>query len=969
MKPLKKKSLSLAITLALTLGPNAWAGINYTGETVFSGDNPPPVQGADSWSGGALGGSVTIGETRNGTLQVTGGATIATGTLTIGSYGTTTLSGAGSEIGTLGLVNHGSLIVSDGARFNASGGLGNSLESGSNTLLTSGARLITGSFTGVGHSLLIKENASLIIHDRAAAELSANTVINGGVVQVSDNGAQLKVQNNLQLTGGSAQNGQLQVADGGRAEIGGALTLSGSGGNLATVDIARTSDGAADATISAGSVLLDNSDTRLNVSGAGSLLAVAGSLVSSGVAALSAGGKIVADTLANRGGAILLADGRGTALTVTNALTNDNILQVTDGATVRAASLINNARVNLSGEDTRLDVAGQLTSSDSLVVQNGATLAADSILIQGGNTGLDSTLTLAGRGGTIETDAVALASGASSRASVDFMHASTDLRFAPRITGDGDVNVSSGITTLLAQSDYRGDTSLSGGVLRAGADNVFSAASTYTLTTGGTLDLSGFSQRTGDIVNGGTLNLAGKTAGAVLTVDGSYTGNGGLIHFGTRLGADGSPTDRMVVTGDTAGDTFLRVSNLGGRGAETLNGITLVEVQGQSNGNFIQENRIVAGAYDYRLYRDGKAWKITSFDDLEHWLPIIDDSVEEGEGEGGSGGGAGGGTGTPGGKGRLTLRPEGAAYAANLAAASTLFDTRMSDRQGTWYTDPQTGEARYTSLWLRTGGSHGRLSAGDGQLKTRSNSAVTQLGSDLRVTETARLGVMAGYGTSRSRSASSLTGYRARGEVQGYGAGIYGSWQAAGTGERGLWADGTLQYGRFDNSVSGEGQAGESYKSAGLTASLEAGYVIPLGEGERTRVFLQPQARAAWSGVRADDHTEANGTRVHSSGQDNVRSSVGVKTFMKSHAAMDDHTGREFTSFVEANWIHNTKDYAAEMDGVRVSQQGSRNAGELRAGVEGKLGNGFGVSLAVGQQIGDKGWSDTAATLGVSYRF
>ncbi|RAU29940.1 autotransporter outer membrane beta-barrel domain-containing protein [Pantoea sp. RIT413] len=968
MKPLKKKSLSLAITLVLTLGQTASAGINYTGDTIFTGP-PPPAQGAGSWDGYGQAGEIYVGETRNGTLQVTNGAKIAANSLTTGNYGTTTVTGSGSVITVSSLSNYGSLVVSDGAQLEF---FTSSLESGSNTLLTSGAQLTSNNLLAIH----IRENASLVIHDRAIADLS-RAIISGGAVQVSDNGAQLKVQNNLELTSGSAQNGQLQVADGGRAEIGGALTLSGSGGNLAIVDIARTSDGAADATVSAGSVLLDNSDTRLNVSGAGSLLTVAGSLVSSGVTALSAGGKIVTDSLTNRGGAILLADGRGTALAVTSALINDNILQVTDGAAVRAASLTNNARVNLSGEDTRLDVTGQLTSSDSLLVQNGAILAADVLLIQGGNTGLDSTLTLAGRGGTIETDAVALASGAYSRASVDFMHANTDLRFAPRITGDGDVNVSSGITTLLAQNDYRGDTRLSGGVLRAGADNVFSAASAYTLTTGGTLDLNGFSQRTGDIVNGGTLNLAGKTAGAVLTVDGNYTGSGGLIHFGTRLGADGSPTDRMVVTGDTAGDTFLRVSNLGGRGAETLNGITLVEVQGQSDGNFIQENRIVAGAYDYRLYRDGKAWKITSFDDLEHWLPIIDDSREEGAGEGGSGGGeggeggdngAGGGTGTPG-KGRLTLRPEGAAYAANLAAASTLFDTRMSDRQGTWYTDPQTGGARYTSLWLRTGGSHGRLSAGDGQLKTRSNSAVTQLGSDLRVTETTRLGVMAGYGTSRSRSASSLTGYRARGEVQGYGAGIYGSWQAAGTDERGLWADGTLQYGRFDNSVSGEGQAGESYKSAGLTASLEAGYVIPLGEGERTRVFLQPQARAAWSGVRADDHTEANGTRVHSSGQDNVRSSVGVKTFMKSHAAMDDHTGREFTSFVEANWIHNTKDYAAEMDGVRVSQQGSRNAGELRAGVEGKLGNGFGVSLAVGQQMGDKGWSDTAATLGVSYRF
>ncbi|WP_166714404.1 autotransporter outer membrane beta-barrel domain-containing protein [Pantoea sp. Acro-807] len=832
---------------------------------------------------------------------------------------------------------------------------------------------------GVNNGLSIYQGM-LDILDGAVAEIKNGIAIDRGSIRVSGTGSRLETGTDLTIKGDANEGASLTVENSGQVDIGQMLTLGGSGGgsgNYAALNI-YTASGAPGATVSAASVLLDNNSTYLDVAGTGSLLTVAGNLISSGRVMLSNGGKIVADALSNRSGGILVAIYRGTTLTVNNALNNDTDFAIKEGALVRAGSLTNSGTLFVSDEDSRLEVAGQLTSSNTLVVENDATLAADSILLRAGSTGTDSTLTLAGSGGTVLSDAVTLASNASSRASVNFAHSSSDLRFAPRITGDGDVNVSSGITTLLARNDYRGDTRLSGGTLRAGADNVFSAASTYTLT-GGTLDLSGFSQRTGDIVNGGTLNLAGKTAGAVLTVDGNYTGNNGTLMMGTALAGDASATDRFVVTGDVSGTTKVRVNNLGGRGAATLNGIELIEVQGSADSNaFRQDGRIVAGAYDYRLIRGDRNWYLTNRIDEETGLPIIGDDDGKDPGNGGGenpGGGNPGDGGNPGnggnpdnGGGMMVLRPEGAAYAANLAAASTLFDTRMSDRQGTWYTDPQTGETRYTSLWLRTGGSHGRLSAGDGQLKTRANSAVTQLGSDLRVTETTRLGVMAGYGTSRNRSASSLTGYRARGEVQGYGAGIYGSWQAAGTDERGLWADGTLQYGRFDNSVSGEGQAGESWKSAGLTASLEAGYVIPLGEGERTRVFLQPQARAAWSGVRADEHTEANGTRVRSSGQDNVRSSVGVKTFVKGNT-LPGRAGQKFTGFVEANWIHNTKDYAAQMDGVRVSQQGSRDAGELRAGVEGNLGNGFGVSLAVGQQMGDKGWSDTAATLGVSYRF
>ena len=978
MKLLQKKSLSLCITLALTLGQTAWAGINYSGDTVFTGANPPPVQGAGSWDGG-MGtpfplGRITVGENRFGSLQVTDGATILnTNTLTTGSGGTALFSGAGTATGFFNFVNYGVLNILDGAQITAGAlAYGIILGSDSSTLLSSGARLTAYGALGFGDGLTINENASLVIRDRAVAEFYQNAAINGAIVRVSDNGAQLNVQDSLRISAGSARSGQLQVADGGQAEIGGVLTLSGSGGNLAELDIERTNSSTADATVSAGSVLLDNRDTRLNVSGAGSLLTVADDFISSGAAVLRAGGKIVADTLTNRSSGVLLVQGRGSALTVNNTLTNDYNFIVIDGASASADSLTNNGTIDIHGEGSRLEIAGQLTSNASLLVENGATLAADSILLQAGSAG--STLTLGGSGGTVESDAVTLASNASSRASVDFAHSSTDQRFAPRITGNGDVNVSSGITTLLARNDYRGDTNLSGGALRAGADNVFSPVSTYTLTTGGTLDLNGFSQRTGDIVNGGTLSLSGNTAGAVLTVDGNYAGNSGTLIMGTALEGDASATDRFVVTGDVSGSTNVRVNNLGGRGAGTLNGIKLIEVQGSADSSaFRQDGRIVAGAYDYRLIRGARNWYLTNRTDLETGLPIIggDGGENPGDGGGNPGDGSNPGNGVnPGnGGGVMVLRPEGAAYAANLAAASRLFDTRMSDRQGTRYLDPSTGKEQYTSLWLRMSGDHNRLNAGGGQLSTRANSVVTMLGGDVMATDKARLGVMAGYGNSKSNTRSDITGYRAKGQINGYTTGLYGTWFAEGTDDKGLWADSTLQYSWFNNSVDGEDEADESYKSKGLSASLSTGYVIPLSEGERKAFFLQPQARAGWSGIKADDHTERNGTLVQGSGQDNVSSSVGVKAFMKSHAAADSQTGRTFTSFAEANWIHNTKAWGVRMDDVAVTQSGSRNIGEVRVGVDGALGGGFGVKGTIGQQVGDKGWSETAATLGVSYRF
>lgn len=47
--------------------------------------------------------------------------------------------------------------------------------------------------------------------------------------------------------------------------------------------------------------------------------------------------------------------------------------------------------------------------------------------------------------------------------------------------------------------------------------------------------------------------------------------------FNATLGGDNSPTDKMNVKGDTQGNTRVRVDNIGGVGAQTVNGIELIE--------------------------------------------------------------------------------------------------------------------------------------------------------------------------------------------------------------------------------------------------------------------------------------------------------------------------------------------------------------------------------------------------------
>ena len=108
-----------------------------------------------------------------------------------------------------------------------------------------------------------------------------------------------------------------------------------------------------------------------------------------------------------------------------------------------------------------------------------------------------------------------------------------------------------------AANSYSGATNVNAGTLRAGALNTFSPNSAVTVASGGTLDLNGFSQTVSGLTNAGLVNMGTGTApGTVLTTT-SYTGTGGTIAMNTFLGADGSPSDKLVINGGTASGTLI----------------------------------------------------------------------------------------------------------------------------------------------------------------------------------------------------------------------------------------------------------------------------------------------------------------------------------------------------------------------------------------------------------------------------
>ena len=540
-------------------------------------------------------------------------------------------------------------------------------------------------------------------------------------------------------------------------------------------------------------------------------------------------------------------------------------------------------------------------------------------------------------------------------------------------------------------------------------NSLWNGASYITSATAGTGVISlQMSDATWNMTNSSTLTDLTLNSGAVvnfghvdgepwqtLTINEDFTGNGGKLVFNTVLNDDASETNKLTVLGNTTGNTFVAVNNIGGTGAQTVEGIEIIEVAGNSDGTFEKESRIVAGAYDYNVVQKGSNWYLTSFIpappdpvdpdpvdpidpdpvDPDPVDPVIPDPVNPDPTDPVD-------PVIPGPEEphvppvtEQQYRPEAGSYLANNYAANTLFMTRLHDRLGeTQYVDMLTGEKKVTSLWMRNVGAHTRFKDGSGQLKTQSNSYVLQLGGDLAQWSSDGLdrwhiGAMAGYANSQNRTQSSLTGYYSRGQVTGYSVGLYGTWYANDADKTGTYVDTWALYNWFDNKVMGQELATEKYKSSGITASVEAGYSFKLGESERNSYWLQPKAQVVWMDVQADSHREANGTRVKDDTDGNLMTRLGVKAFINGHNAIDDGKSREFQPFVEANWIHNTQTASVKMDDVRNDMRGTKNIGELKVGVEGQITPRLNVWSNVAQQVGDKGYSDTRGMLGVKYNF
>ncbi len=596
------------------------------------------------------------------------------------------------------------------------------------------------------------------------------------------------------------------------------------------------------------------------------------------------------------------------------------------------------------------------------------------------------------------------------------------------VTGSGGLEKGGfGLITLSeAAALYTGETNIRTGGLQFGSpEEPFTLASSHVniyqdaaligngavagdVTNAGTLSIgSGTTNRAaravgdvltinGNLNNSGTVQIgaasSSKVPGNQLVVKGDYQGSNGLINFNTVLADDNSATETLRVEGDTSGTTNVSVNNVGGSGLPTLNGIRLIQVNGHSAGRFTQQGRIVAGAYEYMLVRgngqDHAHWYLSNQmpedvppDPEDPEEPPTDPEDPPGESEQPpSEPDPTPSQPTPPHATKPVYRPEGGSYTENLAAANRMFAFRLQESAGENQADnaPQDDTAE-SGMWMHQAGTRNRSRDGSGQLKTASTQYVVMLGGDLVQWSDdrqgrGRAGVMAGYGNNHSNTHSDISGYDADGRVNGYTAGAYGAWYADDVNKTGLYVGSWAQYSWFTNSVSGEELSSEAYHAKGVSASVETAWNWKAAEfsasnGSRTIWHIQPQAQAIWMGVKAEDHREANGTRVSGDGSNALQTRLGIRSWLNSYGSEDNQHGRTLQPFIEANWIHNTQRFATRMDGETISQAGAENVGEVKIGISGRLNPQLSLWGNVGHQFGGKSYSSTQATLGVRYEF
>ncbi|QGB46528.1 autotransporter outer membrane beta-barrel domain-containing protein [Bordetella parapertussis] len=961
-------------------GDNQYAGgttVNAGTVQVARDANLGGVAGTVALNGGTLAASASFSSARgvtigagNGAMSVASGASLdwqglidGTGALAKEGAGTLVLGNDNQYAGGT-VVNAGTVQVARDANLGAAAGAvalnggtlaasagfssarGVTIGAGNGAMsVASGASLDWQGLIG-GTGALIKEGAGTLVLGNDN-QYAAGTVVNAGTVQVSRDA-------NLGAAAGTVALNDARLASTGTFSTARAATLTGNG----TFD---TADG-----------------TTLgwagDIGGAGALVKTGqGTLVLDGDNQYGGGTTVNAGTVQVSRDANLGAGAGAVAL-------NDARLASTGTfSTARAATLTGNGTFD-TADGTALGWTGDIGGAGALVKEGLGTLVLDGDNQYGGGTTVNA--------GTVQVarDANLGAAGGAVRLQGATLASTGSFASARALTlgAAGGTFATLGATTLGWDAAIDG----AGGLTKTGAgDLVLSQANTYagpTLIKEGRLAVNGSIASPVTIDPGGVLGGTGRVLGAVansgtvapgnsigtLTIVGNYAGTGGQLEMEAQLGGDASPADRLVIDGGAAtGRTDVVVINQGGLGGQTDQGIPLVVARNGATTTadaFSLASPVAAGAYEYKLLRgtpDGAAAN------AQNWYLRSGLLVPPAEVPGGGPGGAPEPEFIP------FYRPEVALYAGapmlmravGLQALGTYHE--RTGEQGLMTRDDPDPVRR--GAWTRAfGRTFERSGSGDVDPRFDGHVAGLQAGVDLYARRSDQghadlAGVFGGYANARGH----MDGF-ARGETGAYAGKpdlnayyIGGYWTHI--GPSGWYVDAVLAGTRYEQKAKSSNDLRTEAKGWGVTASVEAGYPVPIGE----KWHIEPQAQLVYQRLTVSNG-EDDVSSVSYRTPDSVTARLGARL-----SGQYAYNTTQLRPFMEVSLL---RDFAGTdtvtFSGIdRIDSRYQATAVDLTAGLVAQVRKDVGLwgQVGYGKSIGggdgsDRGW---AASLGLRIEY
>lgn len=531
-----------------------------------------------------------------------------------------------------------------------------------------------------------------------------------------------------------------------------------------------------------------------------------------------------------------------------------------------------------------------------------------------------------------------------------------------KVTVDNSILSFADSALVTGSDDSQGLSLVNGGKLLAGntfalTGNMNVGPNSSLITAGGG---SGLYKVSGNVSNAGTIALSEGKAGDVLMIDGNYSGDGGLLTFDTALNNDASITDMMIVGGDSSGASMIKVTNVNGVGAPTVEGIKIIDIVGISSGTFSLlgnyefqgKQAVVGGAYAYQLYQGGVStpddgnWYLRS--ELKPVPPVDQTNPDDPT--------------TP-------VKPSKPLYQAGVpiyeaypqallglngvptlqqrvgnrfwAGNGNKVIAQGADPIGTPYAAPQEAGVAIdgNGVWGRIEGVHHSINPRFSTSSTDYDQNVFKLqaGIDGLLTETENGKLIGGITVHYAHGKTDVNSVYGDGEIStnGYGFGGTLTWY----GENGFYLDGQGQvtwYKSDLDSLLANANLTDGNKGFGYTLSLEGGKRIALDPAWS----LTPQAQLVYSNVDFDDFTDPFGARVSLERGESLQGGLGLTLDHEDSWQNDNGTLNRTHVYGIANL------YYEFLEGTRVDVAGTGIASE-----KDRLWGGLGVG-------GSYNWND-----------